>query len=70
MCVNEFSDKTIAKRISLCSICISNTFNKFLDVRMDGLLNKLSPCHDLCRNLRLGFVTKASGLQSYGPREA
>jgi hypothetical protein len=47
MYVNEFSDKAIAKRISLWSTCISNTFNKFLDVLMNGLFNKLSPCHDL-----------------------
>jgi hypothetical protein len=56
MCVNEFTDKAIAKGISLWFTCISNTFNKFSDVLMDGLLNKLSPCHDLDHKIEVAKV--------------
>jgi hypothetical protein len=56
MYVNEFSDKAIAKGISLWSTCISNTFNKFLDVLMDGLLNKLFPCHNLDHKIEVAKV--------------
>jgi hypothetical protein len=56
MCVNEFSDKAIMKGISLWFACISNTFNKFSDVLMDGLLDKLSPCHDFDHEIEVAKV--------------
>ncbi len=36
--------------------CISNTFNKFSDVLMDGLLDKLSPYHDFDHKIEVAEV--------------